>query len=69
MEYESIKQTSARWGISIRRIQILCKTNRIPGAFRIGNAWAIPKTAEKPKDKRIKSGAFIRVASNDIESF
>jgi len=60
MEYVSIKDMSARWGISIRRIQILCNENRIPGAFRIGNAWAIPCNAEKPKDERIKSGRYIK---------
>lgn len=59
MEYESIKQTAARWGISIRRIQILCGESRIPGAFRVGNAWAIPVDAEKPKDERIRSGKYI----------
>ncbi len=60
MEYLSVKQISERWGISIRRIQILCKENRIPGAFRIGNTWAIPANAEKPKDERIKSGRYIK---------
>ena len=60
MEYESIKQTAYRWNISVRRIQILCKEDRIPGAFRVGNAWAIPKNATKPRDKRIKSGNYIK---------
>ena len=27
---------------------------------RIGNAWAIPKDAEKAKDARIKSGKYIK---------
>jgi len=60
MEYYSIKQTAERWGVSIRWIQVLCKDNRIPGAFRVGNAWAIPADAEKPKDARIKSGKYIK---------
>ena len=51
---------SERWGISIRKIQILCGEERIPGAFRIGIAWAIPEDAEKPKDARIKSGKYIK---------
>ena len=58
MEYISVKQLSELWGISARRIQILCKENRIPGAFRVGNNWAIPSDAEKPKDERIKSGRY-----------
>lgn len=34
--------------------------NRIPGAMRIGNYWAIPEDAVKPKDGRIKSGRYIK---------
>ena len=60
MKYLSIRQTSEKWGISIRRIEILCGENRIPGAMRIGYAWAIPENAEKPKDARIKSGKYIK---------
>ena len=48
MEYLSIKQTSEKWGISVRRIQVLCSKNRIPGATKIGSYWAIPADAEKP---------------------
>ena len=53
MEYLSISQTAEKWGISTRRIQILCNEGRIPGAMRIGSVWAIPENAEKPKDARI----------------
>ena len=28
----------------------------IPGVVQFGRAWAIPMDAEKPVDKRIKSG-------------
>ena len=31
MKYLSIKEMSEKWGISTRRIQILCKEGRIPG--------------------------------------
>ena len=60
MEYLSIRQTSKLWGISIRRIQVLCTEDRIPGAVRIGYSWAIPKDAEKPVDARIKSGKYVK---------
>ena len=58
MEFISITQLSERWGISPRRIQILCKDGRIPGAFRVGSNWAIPENVERPVDKRIKSGRY-----------
>ena len=60
MKYLSIKQTAERWGISPRRIQILCKEDRVPGAFIVGNSWAIPENAVKPRDARIKSGRYIK---------
>ena len=60
MEYLSIKQTSEKWGISVRRIQTLCASNRIPGAQKIGYSWIVPADAEKPSDARIKSGKYIK---------
>lgn len=43
MEYLSIKQTAEKWGITARRIQVLCAEDRIPGAIKIGSYWAIPE--------------------------
>ena len=60
MKYLSIKETSERWGISMRRIQVLCKENRIPGIIMIGHTWGIPDDAQKPADARIKSGKYIK---------
>lgn len=54
MEYMSCPEAAVKWGISERRVQILCKENRIPGVSKIGYMWLIPKSAEKPKDKRMK---------------
>lgn len=65
MEYLSIKQTSEKWNISVRRIQVLCSENRIPGAMKIGSYWAIPADAEKPKDERVKSGMYIKETGNE----
>ena len=60
MGYMTIQEASEKWGISIRRIQVLCVENRIPGATKIGSYWAIPADAEKPNDERIKSGKYIK---------
>ena len=60
MEYLSVKQTAEKWGITSRRLQILCSQDRIKGAMRIGNYWAIPSDAVKPTDQRIKSGKYIK---------
>lgn len=60
MDYISIRQLSGKWGISTRRIQILCRDGCIPGTIRIASTWAVPADAEKPKDARIKSGRYIK---------
>jgi hypothetical protein len=60
MNYLSVSQTAEKWGISTRRIQILCGEGRIPGAVRIGAFWAIPNDAVKPTDARIKNGKYIK---------
>ena len=66
MEYLSIREVAEKWGISKRRIQTLCSEDRISGAVRIGNMWAIPVDAEKPKDERIKSGRYIKDDESNI---
>ena len=60
MEYMSINQAAQEWGITPRRVQVLCAQDRIEGACRIGHMWAIPTDAQKPEDARIKSGKYIK---------
>jgi len=64
MEHICVKEASKKWGISPRRVQSLCAQGRVVGAERLGNAWAIPTTAQKPLNIRIKSekkGLFIQL--------
>ena len=56
----SIADASIKWGISKRRIQVLCAQNRIQGVTHFGKSWAIPANAKKPCDARIKSGKYIK---------
>lgn len=60
MNYISTKEASLKWGICRRRIQVLCSSGRIPGAVQVGSTWIIPETAEKPKDRRVKSGKYVK---------
>lgn len=53
--YISVKQASEKWGISDRRVRILCSEGRIPGVIREGRSWKIPAEAGKPEDGRYKS--------------
>lgn len=68
MDYLSLKQTADKWNLSVRRVQILCSTNRIPGAVKIGSYWAIPKDAEKPKDERIRTGRYRKEVAQLMEA-
>ena len=51
----SCPEAAVKWGISERWVQKLCEAGRIPGVSKIGYMWLIPKDAEKPVDKRLKS--------------
>lgn len=52
MEFMSAREAADKWGISQRRVAVLCSENRIENAAMIGNMWIIPTTAEKPLDAR-----------------
>lgn len=60
MEYMTIKETAKKWSILVRRVQAICREGIISGVVKFGHAWAIPRDAEKPVDKRIKSGKYIK---------
>lgn len=64
MELLSISQLANEWEISSRRIQVLCTEGRIRGAKKVGYSWVIPANAEKPSDKRIKTGQYIKAQNN-----
>lgn len=42
MTYITCQEASNRYGVSLRRIQQLCKTNKIKGAKKEGKSWMIP---------------------------
>ncbi len=53
--YISVKQAAEKWGISDRRIRVLCSEDKIPGTYKEGRSWRIPLDALKPTDGRYKS--------------
>ena len=53
--YMTVKQASEKWGISDRRIRVLCSEGKIQGAYQEGRGWKIPVDARKPADGRYKS--------------
>ena len=52
MNYIKVSEAAAKWGISARRVRVLCEQGRIAGVERKGNLYMIPEDAERPIDAR-----------------
>lgn len=39
MNYMNAKEAADKWGLSVRRVQVLCEQGRIDGVERLGNVW------------------------------
>lgn len=66
MKYISTSEAAEKWGLSSRRIVVLCNEGRIEGAQKAGATWIIPENAEKPNDARIKSGKYIKSSMQEV---
>lgn len=64
-EYMTTKEASEKWNITERRINVLCKEGRIPGAYKEDKRWVIPINAVKPADKRLKGEPGISVPKKE----
>lgn len=51
----TVKEAAAKWGISERRVRVLCAEGKISGAYQQGRGWKIPSNAAKPADGRYKA--------------
>lgn len=54
MKYISAREAAEKWGISQRRVGVLCSEGRVTDAQKVGAYWVIPEFAEKPRDERFK---------------
>lgn len=52
MEYMRVAQAAEQWGISDRRVRILCQQGKIEGVIQKGRSYLIPCNAVKPIDGR-----------------
>ena len=50
--YIKVSEAAERWGISSRRVRLLCANGRIEGTVRKGNLYFIPANAIRPVDAR-----------------
>ncbi|MDR1538298.1 MAG: DNA-binding protein [Clostridiales bacterium] len=47
-EYISVQEAASRRDLSVRQVQIICKSGKIPGVVHFGKSYAIPADAVKP---------------------
>ena len=52
MDLITVKEASKKWGVTERRVQILCNEGKIKGAVRFGRAWMIPSYAVLPSSAK-----------------
>lgn len=53
-EYMKVSEAAVKWGISTRRVRLLCSEGRIAGAWRKGGYYLIPADATRPSDGRVQ---------------
>ena len=59
MDYIKVSKAAEKWGLSTRRVRVLCAEGKIPGVIRKGNLYMIPENALKPIDGRLtRSGVL-----------
>ena len=59
MNYIKVSQAAEKWGLSARRVRLLCAQNRIDGVIQKGKLYMIPEDAPKPIDARALKGIVI----------
>lgn len=59
MEYINVKQAAEQWGLSDRRVRVLCEQGRIDGVIKNGRSYLIPADSVKPADGRTLRGIVI----------
>ena len=61
MDYIKVSKAAENWGISPRRVRILCAEGKIPGVIRKGKLYMIPENAIKPADGRLARPAIFSI--------
>ena len=62
-KFMTTKEASEKWDITERRINVLCKEGRIPGAYKENKRWIIPADAGI---RHIGDYAYSQQSSNDL---
>lgn len=60
MTYIKVSEAAEKWGISARRVRLLCEQGRIADVERKGNLYMIPDDAVQPVDARTYAKSTVR---------
>ena len=62
MNYIKVSEAAVKWGISARRVRILCAEGKVDGVIRRGKLYMIPENAIKPIDgRRSKNNLLVEI--------
>ncbi len=62
MAYMKVSQIAKKWGITPRRVRVLCAEGKVPGVIRKGNLYMIPENTPKPLDgRKAHTGIFAEI--------
>ena len=59
-ELMTTMEATELWGVTTRRVQILCDNGKVKGAIKMGRTWIIPRGAPRPIDGRTKEAKAAR---------
>ncbi len=61
-----VAAAAKKWGLSDRRVRVLCQEAKIEGVTKIGGIYLIPENAVKPADNRRLKGKIIPTAYKSL---
>ena len=68
MQYMTVKEAAQKWGISDRRVRLLCAEGKIDRLELKGNRYLIPAALAKPIDGRTVKGMIHRKVSDILQT-
>ena len=69
MLYISADEAARKWNISVRRVQQMCKSGKIPGAVKEGRSWVLPEDVQQPVRKTLKTSRALLPLPVGISSY
>jgi hypothetical protein len=60
MDLMTVAEAAKIWGLTKRRVQVMCELGQIKNAQRLGNMWVFPKDTMRPLDGRTKAAKSLQ---------